>query len=119
LGKISWGRDDFREAAEVVYKLGLTHNLLLCIYWLRWTQSQVEGNFVKDGQSSFGRRGAGAGRILGYQSDSHEKTIAKGALLQKFTCYIAAVHLEEVSGTDHCIFQMVDVLVSPGGWRGG
>jgi transcription factor IIIB subunit 2 len=41
-------------------------------------QSQVEGNFVKDGQSSFGRLGAGAGRILGYQSDSHEKTIAKG-----------------------------------------
>lgn len=54
--------------------------------WVGWSgslQSQVEGNFVKDGQNSFGRLGAGAGRILGYQSDSHEKTLAKGLLPAK------------------------------------
>ncbi|BBM98857.1 transcription factor IIIB 90 kDa subunit [Marchantia polymorpha subsp. ruderalis] len=41
-------------------------------------QSQVEGNFVRDGGNSMGRLGVSGGRILGYQSDSHEKTLNKG-----------------------------------------
>lgn len=41
-------------------------------------QSQMEGNYVRDGQhSGFGRFG---GRTLGTQSDSHEKTLNKGRL---------------------------------------
>ncbi|KAJ7523815.1 hypothetical protein O6H91_18G063700 [Diphasiastrum complanatum] len=42
-------------------------------------QSQVVGNFVRDGSfSSFGRIGIGSGHLLGYQSDSHERTLNKG-----------------------------------------
>lgn len=42
-------------------------------------QSQMEGNYVRDGQhSGFGRFG---GRTLGTQSDSHEKTLNKGLFL--------------------------------------
>eukprot|EP00897_Mesotaenium_endlicherianum_P003478 jgi/Mesen1/3158/ME000184S02223 len=43
--------------------------------------SQADGNFVSDGGggSSFGRLGnSSGGRVFGYQSDSHEKTVLKG-----------------------------------------
>ncbi|KAL2650892.1 hypothetical protein R1flu_019020 [Riccia fluitans] len=41
-------------------------------------QSQVVGNFIRDGGSGLGRLGMSGGRILGYQSDSHEKTLTRG-----------------------------------------
>ncbi|CAM6045963.1 unnamed protein product [Sphagnum compactum] len=40
--------------------------------------SQAEGNFVRDGQTSLLRIGGAQGRVLGFQSDSHEKTLNKG-----------------------------------------
>ncbi len=41
-------------------------------------QSQAEGNFIRNGQSSMLRIAGAQGRVLGFQSDSHEKTLNKG-----------------------------------------
>ncbi|KAG0621353.1 hypothetical protein M758_3G013100 [Ceratodon purpureus] len=40
--------------------------------------SQAEGNFIRNGQSSSLRIAGAQGRMLGFQSDSHEKTLNKG-----------------------------------------
>ena len=42
-------------------------------------QSQAEGNFIRNGQSSMLRIAGAQGRVLGFQSDSHEKTLNKGS----------------------------------------
>lgn len=40
--------------------------------------SQAEGNFIRSGQTSMIRLAGAQGRVLGFQSDSHEKTLNKG-----------------------------------------
>lgn len=43
-------------------------------------QSQAEGNFIRCGQTSMLRIAGASGRVLGFQSDSHEKTLSKGGV---------------------------------------
>jgi len=53
-------------------------NWSYCIGMLLGIQSQAEGNFVRNGQTSMLRIAGTQGRVLGFQSDSHEKTLNKG-----------------------------------------
>ena len=58
----------------------------VCVYYLilfpiscwHCEQNQSGGHFVRDGQTSLLRIGPGQGRVLGFRSDSHEKTLNKG-----------------------------------------